>query len=377
MFKSFVFQLNPTHEQIISINNHLGCSRFIYNWGLNEKSKAYKDNQSKLSCFDLAKLLTGLKQQTEFDWLRDVQTQSLQMSLRNLDNAYTSFFNKRSKFPKFKSKKDSHQSYQYPQNVKIKDNLVYLPKVGWVSYYKSREIIGKIKTVTVSKTPTDKYFVSILCDNSQPVPRKQPVIKSTTIGIDLGIKYFAVTSDGEVFENQKHFLKLQKRLRVEQRKLSRRFKKGAVEQSKNYQKQRLVVAKLHEKITNQRLDNLHKISTYLVNKYDAICIEDLNVSGMLSNPKLSKHIQDCGWRTFRRLLELKCQEKGKNLIVIGRFEPSSKRCNTCGHINQISLSDRTFNCSNCNTLIERDLNAARNIKDYGLGVKPLDVKTVQ
>lgn len=377
MFKSYRFQLNPTEKQIVSISNHIGCNRFVYNWGLNEKSKAYSESQIKLSCFDLCKKLTQLKKQKGFEWLGDVYSQTLQSSLRNLDNAYTSFFNKHSNYPKFKSKKTSYQSYQYTQHSKVKDNLIYLPKVGWVLFYKSREIVGKIKTVTVSKTPTNKYFVSILCDNSLPIPKSKPIKNITTVGIDLGIKYFAVTSDREVFENQKHFNKLQKRLRVEQRKLSRKFKKGAKEQSKNYHKQRLTVAKLHEKIANQRLDNLHKISTYLVNKYDTICIEDLNVSQMLSNPKLAKHIQDCGWRTFRTLLEYKCKEKGKNLIVIGRFEPSSKRCNTCGHINQISLSDRTFNCSNCNILIERDLNAARNIKDYGLGVKPLDVKTVE
>lgn len=377
MFKSFKFQLNPTEEQITSISKHLGCSRFIYNWGLNEKSKAYSQDETKLSCFDLINKIVELKKQEEYRWLKEVYASTLQMALRNLDNAYTSFFKSKSKFPKFKSKKNSYQTYQYSQHVKIKDDLIYLPKVGWVHYFKSRGVVGKIKTVTVSKTPTNKYFVSILCDNSLPIPNKQSVVKSTTVGIDLGIKYFAVTSDGEVFENQKYFSKLQKRLRVEQRKLSRRFKKDSKEQSKSYYKQKLIVAKLHEKITNQRLDNLHKISTYLVNKYDTVCLEDLNVSRMLSDPKLAKHIQDCGWRTFRELLRLKCQEKGKNLIVIGRFEPSSKRCNSCGHINQISLSDRIFNCSCCNTLIERDLNAARNIKDYGLGVKPLDAKTVQ
>lgn len=377
MFKKFRFQLNPTEEQILSISKHIGCSRFVYNWGLNEKSKAYSNNQQKLSCFDLCKLLTQLKKQEEYSWLNDVQAQTLQYSLRHLDNAFTAFFNKRCKFPKFKSKKYGKQSFQYCQNVRVEDNQVYLPKIGWVYFYNSREIVGTIKSVNVIKTPTSKYFVSILCDNQLSIPVKEPIADDTTIGIDLGIKSFAVTSDGEVFENQRHFSKLQKRLRVEQRKLSRRFKKGVEEQSKSYQKQRLVVAKVHEKITNQRLDNLHKISTYLVNKYDTICIEDLNVSGMLSNPKLAKHIQDCGWRTFRQQLELKCREKGKNLIVIGRFEPSSKRCNSCGHINQISLSDRIFNCTNCNKKIDRDFNAAQNIKDYGLGTKPLDVKTVQ
>lgn len=377
MFKSFKFQLNPTEDQIVSISKHIGCSRFVYNWGLNEKSKAYSHDQTRISCFELCKMLVHLKKDDRFKWLNDVYAQTLQYALRNLDNAHTAFFKGKSKFPKFKSKKDSKQSYQYSQGVKINGNYINLPKIGEVNFYKSREIIGIVKTVTITKTSTNKYFVSILCDNKLPIPEKKSINKNTTIGIDLGIKSFAVTSDGEVFENQKYFIKLQKRLRIEQRKLSRRFKKDVREQSKSYQKQKLIVAKIHEKITNQRLDNLHKISTYLVNKYDTICIENLNVSGMMSNPKLAKFIQDCGWRTFRELLEYKCEEKGKNLIVIGRFEPSSKRCNSCGYINQISLSDRIFNCTNCNKKIDRDFNAAQNIKDYGLGTKPLDVKTVQ
>lgn len=369
MYKAFRYQLNLTEEQIIAVNKQIGCARYVYNWGLNEKSKIYADTKNNISCFDLAKKLVHLKK--ELPWLAEVQAQTLQVALRNLDNAYTNFFKKKGKFPKFKSKKDSVQSFSYPQNVKIKDNKVFLPKIGWCHYYKHRDIVGAIKTVTISRTPTGKYFVCILCDTHIPKPDKVEIKESTTVGLDLGIKTLVVTSDGEMFENQRHFVKLQKRLRVEQRSLQRKFTKE--DKSKNYLKQKLVVAKIHEKITNQRKDYLNKISTQLIKEYDTICIEDLNISGMMKNSRLAKHIQDCGWYSLRHMLELKSEEHGKNLIVIPRFAPSSKRCNSCGHINQIKLSDREFNCQSCDTLLNRDLNAAQNIKDYGLGIKPFIV----
>lgn len=369
MYKNFRFQLNLKPHQKTMVNKHIGSVRFIYNWGLNEKSKAYSNNKQQISCFELIKKLPSLKK--EYPWLKETYSQALQMALRNLDNAFTKFFKKKSSFPRFKSKKDSKGSFQYSQHVKIEDNQIYLPKIGWCHYYKHRDIVGTIKTVTVSKTPTGKYFVSILCDTHIPKPDKVEIKESTTVGIDLGIKTLVITSDGEMFENQRHFLKLQKRLRVEQRSLQRKFTKE--DKSKNYLKQKLVVAKIYEKITNQRKDYLHKISTQLIKEYDTICIEDLNISGMLKNSKLAKHIQDCAWYSFKEMLQFKSEEHGKNIIVIPRFAPSSKRCNSCGHINQIKLSDREFNCQSCNTLLNRDFNAAQNIKDYGLGIKPFIV----
>lgn len=369
MYKAFKYQLNLTENQTTAVNKQIGCVRYVYNWALNEKSKAYEITKENISYFSLGKKLTQLKK--EIEWLKEVNAQSLQMSLRNLDSAYLNFFKKKGKFPRFKSKKDSIQSFQCPQGVKVKNNKVFLPKIGWCHYYKHRDIVGTIKTVTVSRTATGKYFVSILCDTHIPKPDKVEIKESTTVGLDLGIKTLVVTSDGEMFENQRHFLKLQKRLRVEQRSLQRKYTKG--DKSKNYLKQKLVVAKIYEKITNQRKDYLNKISTQLIKEYDTICIEDLNVSGMLKNSNLSKHIQDCAWYSFRRMLELKSEEHGKNLIIISRFAPSSKSCNSCGNINQIKLSDREFNCQSCNALLERDYNAAQNIKDYGLGIKPFIV----
>lgn len=363
MLKAFKFELNPTDEQRAVLSRHFGCARFVYNWGLNEKAKAFKERGEKLTCFDLTNKMAQLKKQPEFSWLKEVHSQPLQMALRNLDNAFTAFFNKRASFPNLK-KKNRNQSFQYPQGVKLDNEKIYLPKIGWVKFFKSREPFGTIKTVTVSSTPTGRCFVSILCDTGVPVPAKSEI--KTSVGVDLGLKVFAYTSDGEVFENQKHLAKNLKKLRIEQRSLARK-KKG----SNRREKQRLKVAKLHERISFQRNDFLHKVSTGLVRSYDAICIEDLNVSGIVKTRTLARAISDMGWRQFRTMLEYKCDWHGKTLKVIGRFEPSSKMCNHCGHIHrELKLSDRVWTCLNCQRTVERDFNAALNIKDFGLGLKP-------
>ena len=371
ILKAYKYRLEPKGSQFEMLNKHFGCARFIYNWGLNEKSKEYAKSKTNISCFDLIKRVTELKGQEEFVWLKEVHSQILQMSLRNLDNAFTAFFHKKAKYPNFK-KKSRNQSFQYPQGVKIKDNEIYLPKIGWVHYYKSREAIGTIKTVTVSKTPTGKYYVSLLCELPINIPNKKPINKETAVGIDLGIKSFAVTSDGEVFENQKYLHQNLSRLRVEQRKLQR-CKKG----SNRREKQRIVVARLHEKITNQRMDFLHKFSTYMVSKYDTIIMEDLSVKGMIQNHHLALAIGEVGWNMVNSMLEYKCNWNGKNYIKIGRFEPSSKRCHNCGYINKdLKLSDRVWTCPKCGEVLNRDENAAANIRDYGLGTQPSDAKVV-
>ena len=371
ILKAYKYRLAPKGSQFEILNKHFGCARFIYNWGLNEKSKEYAKSKTNISCFDLIKRVTELKKQEEFVWLKEVHSQVLQMSLRNLDNAFNAFFHKRAKYPNFK-KKSRNQSFQYPQGVKIKDNEVYLPKIGWVRYYNSRKAIGTIKTVTVSRTPTGKYYVSLLCELPINIPNKKPIRQETAVGIDLGIKLFAVTSDGEVFENQKYLHHNLSRLRIEQRKLQR-CKKG----SNRREKQRLVVARLYEKITDQRMDFLHKLSTQMVSKYDTIVMEDLNVKGLMQNHHLALAIGEVGWSMVNSMLEYKCNWHGKNYIKIGRFEPSSKRCNHCGYINKdLKLSDRTWTCPECHTKLGRDANAAANIRDYGLGTQPSDAKVV-
>jgi putative transposase len=369
ILKAFKYELNPNEEQATMLNKTLGCARFVYNWALNEKSKAYAKDQTNLSCFDLIKQITELKKTEQFNWLSEVHSQPLQMALRNLDNAYTNFFKKKGKFPNFR-KKSRNQSFQYPQGVKVLENKVFLPKIGWCSFFKHRDILGEIKTVTVSKTPIGKYFVSILCDTKLELPKKQPIQKETAVGVDLGIKTFAVLSNGQVFENQKHLTRKLRALRIEQRKLQR-CKKG----SKNREKQRLVVAKLHEKITNQRKHFTHKVSHYLTENFDTICMEDLNISGMIKNGKLSRSIGEQGWSMLNSQIQYKSEWKGKNYIQIGRFDPSSKRCNGCGHINKdLKLSHRVWTCENCQNINERDVNASLNIRDYGLRFKPFDAK---
>lgn len=370
MLKAFKYQLNPNQEQATMLNRYCGCTRFIYNWGLNEKSKAFAKDKTNISCFELMSKVTELKKTEQYAWLKEVQAQTLQMALRNLENAYTNFFKKKTKFPNFK-KKSRNESFQYPQGVRLKDNNIFLPKIGWCHFFKHRDIVGEIKTVTVSKTPTGKYFVSILCNNKLEAPEKQPIKKETAVGVDLGIKTFAVLSNGKVFENQKHLTNKLRVLRIEQRKLQRCKK-----DSKNREKQRLVVAKLHEKITNQRFDFTHKISYYLTENFDTICMEDLNVAGMVKNGKLSRSISEQGWSMLNTQIEYKSEWKGKNYIQIGRFDPSSKRCNCCGHINKtLELKHRVWTCENCNNVNERDANASLNIRDYGVGFNPVNAKT--
>lgn len=367
MLKSYKYRIYPNNEQKEQLSKFFGCCRFVYNLGLETKINAYVTHKKSITCFDLTKQMVELKN-NEASWLNECVAQSLQMSLRNLDNAYTSFF-KGKGFPKFKNKY-SKQSIQFPQSVSVDfdKNIVRLPKLKNVSAIFDRKFEGKIKTVTVSKTTTDKYFVSILVENQDLIPNKKPIIEDTSVGIDMGIKTFATLSDGTSFENIKCLRSNLKRLRVEQRSLLRKRVKGK-EQSKRYLKQKLVVAKIHEKISNQREDYLHKVSTLIIRKYDTIVIEDLNIKGMMSNHKLAQSISDIGWNKFELMLKYKAEWYGKNLIYIGRFEPSSKICSNCGTINKnLKLHHRDWTCSSCNTSHDRDVNASINIKKFGLRV---------
>ncbi len=361
MLRAYKYRIFPNLEQKATINNTFGQVRFVYNLGLETKITAYAGNKINVHCFDLMKQVKELKD-TDCPWLKEAPSQALQMALRNLDNAYTNFF-KGKGFPKFKSK-HGRQSYQLPQGVyldKDKKNI-FIPKLKLLPIALDREFKGLIKTVTVSRTTTDKYFVSILVETGTELPLKKEINEQTTVGLDLGIKDFVITSDGKKFENKDFFKSVMKKLRVEQRSLSRK-KKG----SNHYKKQKMVVALLHEKIRNQRKDYLHKISSYLVNNYDTICLENLAVANMVKNHNLARAISDMGWGEFRTMLEYKAEWYGKNISIIGRFEPSSKTCSCCGNINkELKLSDRTWTCVKCSTEHDRDVNAANNIKTFGL-----------
>ena len=364
MLKSYKYRIYPNENQKELLSNIFGQVRFVYNLGLETKIQAYTANKKHLTCFDLNKQITDLKK--DLTWLKDSPSQALQMAMYNLDNAYTNFF-KGSGFPKFKSKY-GNQSFQLPQGVKLSENKeqIYIPKLKMVDIDYHREFKGDIKTVTVSKSVTNKYYISVLVDNNKDLPDKKPIKLKTTVGIDLGIKDFAITSDGKKFKNHDFFKSSMRLLRIEQRSLSRK-QKG----SNHYNKQKMKVALLHEHIKNQREDYLHKITKYLVDNYDTICIEDLDVSNMLKNNKLSRAISDMGWYKFKSFLEYKCDWYGKNLSIIGRFDPSSKTCSNCGSINKkLNLNDRNWICQSCDYQHDRDVNAAINIRNFGLRNQP-------
>jgi len=363
MIKSYKYRVYPTEEQKILMSKMFGCSRFVYNWGLDKKIKAYETDKTKLTCIDLANQLPALKELNV--WLKETSAQSLQMSLRNLDNAFTAFFKKNSQFPKFKSKHSNRQSCQFPQSVKIdfeKDVIVF-PKIGETKTIFDRQFDGKIKTVTLRKTSTDKYFASVLVDDGLQLPPKLPITEDSTLGIDVGIKYFATLSTGEKIENPKFLRKSEVRLGVLQRKMCKKQKTSI-----NRKEARIKVAIQHERIANQRSDFLHKLTHNLVceNQATMLVCEDLNVDGMLKNHCLAKSISDVSWSTFFSFVSYKCDWYGKTFTRIGRFDPSSKICHVCGQINHnLQLKDREWTCSSCQTHHDRDLNAAINIAKFG------------
>jgi putative transposase len=357
MLKAYKYKLKPNDEQKVLLNKHLGSIRFVYNFFLNERKKEYEDNKNTINYYDNAKALTELKKQENYYWLNEINSQSLQTALKNLETAYKNFFKFKKGFPKFKSKRN-RSSFSVPQSVKLENGKLVIPKFKEpIDLILSRKFTGTIKQCTISKTPTNEYFVSILVETEhKKLPKTGKIV-----GIDLGIKDFVITSDGYRYKNNRYTRTYQTLLKNAQKHLSRK-KKG----SKRYEKQRLKVAKLHKKITNSRVDNLHKISTELIRKYDKIILEDLNVKGLMKNHKLSKHIADVSWSKFIELLTYKAEWNDKEIVKIDRFFPSSKTCNCCGYINQnLKLDMREWTCPSCNTNLDRDLNASINILKEG------------
>lgn len=357
MLKAFKYKLNPNEEQKVLLNKHIGACRFIYNLALETKQMAYVGNKVNLSYFELHSQLKDLKE--ELPWLKELNSQSLQQAITNLDKAYTAFFKGQNSFPKFK-KKSNKGSFNIPQNIKIINNKLIIPKFtkkNGIDIILHRPLKGEIRQATISRTPTGKYFVSILCETSEVNKVKPKIKEETTIGIDLGIKDFLITSDGEVFDNPKYLRKAQSKLKYIQRKYSKNKGKRT--------KQKLAI--LHEKVVNKRKDYLHKVSIKLVRENQTISLENLNVSGMIKNHNLAQAITDVSWSTFVNMLEYKAEWYGTNILRIGRFEPSSKTCSCCGHINkEVTLNDREWTCKNCRTHHDRDINAAINIKNFSL-----------
>lgn len=362
MIKSYKYRLNPNEDQRIFFEKSFGCARYVYNWALNFHKETYQKEKKALTWVDLCYLLPQLKKNEGTSWLKEVSHQTLQCAVRNMCKAFSKFFREKKGYPRFKSKKD-RQSFQFTHGTRIDfmSHKVRLPKVGWVNFYKNREFIGKIGTVTISKSSTGKYYMSIVVDDGLDLPAKAPINHDTSVGIDVGIKDFAVLSNGQVFENPRHLEKAEKRLKALQRRYSKK-QKG----SKRQEKARLAVAKAYEKVKNCRTDYIHKVTSKIIRENQTVIIEDLNVEGMMKNHNLAKHIASVSWYEFFRQLQYKAEWNGVNLIRIGRFEPSSKMC-LCGVINKdLKLSQREWDCPDCGRHNDRDLLAAINIKRFGL-----------
>jgi len=361
ILKSYKFRIYPNETQKILLEKHFGATRFIWNTFLSKRKKSYLEEKKNLTYYDNCKLLTYFKKVEGFEWLNEINSQSLQASLQDLDTAYGNFFKKQSKFPKFKSKHSPNHSFRCPQRVTLKENKLIIPKFKeGIKIKISKKISGKILYATISKTSTEKYFIAILSENKHI---QLPPVKKE-IGIDLGIKNLAICSDGKIIENIKTTKKYSKRLKYQQRQLSKK-EKG----SNKRILQRKKVALVHEKIKNVRTDHLHKASHSIISENQTIIIENLNVKGMIKNPHLAKSISDASWYEFSRQLEYKSNWNNRNLIKIDRWFPSSKMCNACGFINEkLTLADRKWICPKCKTVLDRDLNASKNILKQGLKI---------
>lgn len=362
MNKGVKFRIYPNKEQENLILQTLGCCRLIYNKGLDLRDKAYKSGE-KSNYTQTSAMLTNLKSDDNFSFLKLVDSIALQQSLRDLDRAYQNFFKKRTKFPQFKSKHNNHQSYRtlnQGNNIRIVGNYLKLPKLGYVKVKQSMEV-GSINNVTIEKTPTGKYFAVLNVDFEPEFKQNN----GNSIGIDVGLKEFYTDSNGNKVDNPKYLEKSEKKLKREQRRLSRK-QKG----SKNRNKQRIRVARVHEKVTNQRNDFLQKESTRLVRENQTICIEDLNIKGMIRNHRLARAISSVSWSKFFTMLEYKATWYGNTIIRVPTFYPSSQTCSKCGQGNPMvkHLWVREWECPFCHTKHDRDYNASINILNKGLSL---------
>lgn len=361
MYKSYRYRLYPTPCQAQQLVQSMGSCRWIYNWALAEKIAHYQTTGKSLSCFALMKRLPELKTQQE--WLSLVPSQSLQQAISHLDAAFTAFFKKTGGFPRFKSKHRTRGSMMCPQGYRVdfEAGRISVPKCKGIKARLSRRFEGTVKTVTLTQSKSGEFYASVLVDDGAELPAKAKVEAKTAIGIDVGIKDFATLSTGEKLPNPKYLAATEARLKVLQRRLSKKREGGA-----NRTKARLRVARLHEHIANQRRDFHHKLSTRLVRENQTVIVEDLAVSNMVKNHCLAKAISDAGWRQFREFLRYKCEWHGRNLIEINRWLPSSKMC-SCGQVNKkLTLSMREWTCAACGATHDRDVLAAQNIKRWGL-----------
>ena len=385
MLRAYKYRIYPTEEQKVLFAKTFGCCRFVYNWALNLKIEAYKQDKKSVAYKEVQdRMVNELKKENQ--WLTEVNSQALLNSIRNLDTAaYKNFFRDPHAvgFPKFKSRK-SKQSFQCPQhcNVDFVKGTITIPKAKDIPAVLHRRFKGTVKTVTVSMTPSGRYFASVLVYTTIQELPASAIQGDTALGIDLGIKSLAVCSDGRTFDNPKNLQRSLDRLKLLQKRLSRKQKGSA-----NRNKTRILVARLQERIANCRKDSLHKITHALTHdsQVHTICMENLNVKGMQRNHHLAQAVGDASFGMFLTMLEYKCRWYGVNLIKIDRFAPSSKTCGQCGYVYKgLKLSERSWTCSECGTHHDRDFSAACNIKEFGLKalptergkVKPVDCPTV-
>ena len=370
MYKSFKYRIYPNEEQRILLEKHFGCTRFVYNYFLDYKQTQYKTTGTSGTYNQVSKELINLKEDSGYSWLKEVNSQSLQQSLKDMFNSYERFFGGLSKFPKFK-KKGEKNSFRVPQFCRIDTikNVIYIPKFTKkgikIKYHRKHE--GTIKSMTISKTASGQYYVSVLC----LIPNTSITTLSKTkksIGIDLGIKDYIVCSDRSVYLSfPKESIE---KLRRKQKKLQRHFSRKQ-KGSKNREKLRKKIARIHERIHNIKLDYLHKLSLELLKNYDTIYVEDLNIKDLLmkSFHTLSRNISEMSWNTFMTILQYKALWNNKEIKKIGKYYPSSKLCSHCGYIKKdLKLHERSWICPNCNTNHDRDYNASINILNEGIRI---------
>lgn len=370
MIKSYRYRIYPNKKQMELFQKTFGCARYVYNYYLNKKKELYDNEKKSMSCYECIKDLTNLK--SENQWLKEVDKNALQNSLNNLDEAYQHFFKEHKHYPRFKTKKTHHFSYRTSfnnNNIEVKNGKIKLPKVKWVKTKDKMIPEGRILNATISKVPSGKYYVSICCTD---IDVKRKPITNNCIGIDLGIKQFATTSNGEKYVNHKFLKQSLSKLSKIQHSYDRK-KDG----SSNKEKARIKLARIHEHIANQRRDYLHKLSTKLINENDIICIETLAISEMIKNSSTSREFNDVSWYSFIRKLKYKADLYGKKLISVGTYFPSSQICHCCGERSVITKDTkvRDWVCNSCGVVLDRDVNAAINILNEGLKIMNNNIRT--